>query len=350
MTLTDIARFRLLNQSIATHPFQNAHEVVNAMVAMQAQEFTMAKWAIGLRAEKLSNQLVEDSFNNGEILRTHVMRPTWHFVSPQDIRWLLELTSPRVHALSAFYYRRANLDAKIFIKTEKIFQKALASKNYLTRTTLQSILEKEKITAAGERLSYIMIHAELEGLICSGPREGKQFTYALMDERVPPVKKLHRNEALNKFVERYFATRGPATVQDFANWTGLTLTDAKKGAAALPSSFEKITVNKDEYYFLPTKWEENKKYITSFLMPDYDEYGMSYKNRSALQYTGSPIKGSTVYSHWLVIDGIIRGTWSKKETTKNVMVEPIITGTLSQKKMTEVKSACKRYEKFFQAK
>ena len=348
MTIRDIARFRLLNQRLSASNFTTPQQVISWMIAQQAQEYAMAKWAIGLRANNLTDAIVEKAFNDGEILRTHLMRPTWHFVAPADIRWLLALTAPRIHALSAFYYRRAELDAKLFSKTNALIAKALEGGKHLTRSALQSEFAKAKIKAEGERLSYIMMQAELEGLICSGPRQGKQFTYALLEERVAPVKKLSRAEALAVFVQRYFTSRGPATLQDFSYWSGLTLKDAKEGASALPSSFLHETINGDEYIFLEAEWKEKNNYITTFLMPDYDEYGMSYKNRSALADPDLPvIKGSTVYSHWLVINGRIAGTWNRTEKNKKIAAETIASIKLSKSKAQEVAKAAKRYAAFF---
>jgi hypothetical protein len=348
MTIRDIARIRLLHQQLATTNFTTPQQVVSWMIAQQAQEYSMAKWAIGLRAKNLTDVIVEKAFNEGAILRIHLMRPTWHFVAPADIRWLLALTAPRVHALSAFYYRRAELDAKLFSKTQALITKALEGGKHLTRSALQSEFAKAKIKAEGERLSYIMMQAELEGLICSGPRQGKQFTYALLEERVAPVQKLSRAEALAAFVQRYFTSRGPATLQDFSYWSGLTLKDAKEGASALPSSFLHETINGEEYIFLEPDWKEKNNYITTFLMPDYDEYGMSYKNRSALSDPNfPPIEGSAVYSHWVVLDGRIAGTWTRTEKNKKIFVEANALIKLSKLKEKEVVTATKRCAAFF---
>jgi len=348
MTIRDIARFRLLNQQLAAPIFSTPQQVVSWMIAQQAQEYTMAKWAIGLRAKNLTDSIVEKAFNEGAILRTHLMRPTWHFVAPADIRWLLALTAPRVHALSAFYYRRAELDAKLFSKTQSLMIKALEGGRHLTRSALQSEFAKAKIKAEGERLSYIMMQAELEGLVCSGPRQGKQFTYALLEERVAPVKTLSRAEALTEFVRRYFTSRGPATLQDFSYWSGLTLKDAKEGASALPSSFLYEKINGEDYIFLELEWKEKKNNITTFLMPDYDEYGMSYKNRSALMHPEfPPIEDSAVYSHWLVVDGRIAGDWSRTEKNKKIVAETRSSIKISKLKEKEVVKAANRYNAFF---
>jgi len=149
---------------------------------MQAQEYEAAKWALGLRmAEGTVDADIQRAFDEGRILRTHVMRPTWHFVTPADIRWLLELTAPRVQRLMASYNRRLELDARTLTRTIRVFERALRDRCYLTRTELADCLQRAGMPMAGQRLAHVAMHAELEGVICSGPRRGKQFTYALLD-------------------------------------------------------------------------------------------------------------------------------------------------------------------------
>ncbi|HEU5290451.1 MAG TPA: winged helix DNA-binding domain-containing protein [Cyclobacteriaceae bacterium] len=354
MTDTDIIRIRLDNQQLSATNLQTPAEVVHWMGAMQAQEYAMAKWAIALRLKNVTESTIEKEFNDGAILRTHVMRPTWHFVAPEDIRWLLMLTAPRVHAANAYMARQVEIDKKLLTRTNNIIAKALEGGKFLTRTALEKILLKNKIKIDGPkpgqkgiRLAYIMMYAELEQLICSGPREGKQFTYALIDERVPAVKKISREEALAKFAQRYFTSRGPVTVQDFAYWSGLTVKDAIAGAASLDSKFIRETVNGQEYIFLPPS---NKKKITldtSFLMPDYDEYGMSYKDRSILKSKKlQGHKASIVFNRMVVINGLIEGTWQRTMSKNKVDVEIVPFTTLSKSQKTTVASSVKRFQSF----
>src|SRR5688500_8781538 len=282
MTTPDIVRHRLFNQQIAETKFREPAEIVSWLVAMQAQEYAMAKWAIGLRLPGATDEIIEKAVADGLILRTHLMRPTWHFVTPKDIRWLLKLTAPRVEAINAFTYRQQELDSKIFKRSNAIIVKTLEGGKQLTRTELQTELKKKNIIADGVRLSCLMMKAELEGIICSGARRGKQFTYALLDERVAPAKSITKKEALEELAVRYFTSRGPATVKDFATWSGLSVTEAKEGVAMLSSEFIKEKIIDQEYIFIPSSSDTNKKIQTSFLMPDYDEYGMGYKDRSAI--------------------------------------------------------------------
>src|SRR5579859_7689416 len=226
----DIAHRRLHNQFLSQQTFEKPGELVQWLGAVQAQDYGAAKWALGLRLHGTTDTMIEQAFAGGEILRTHVMRPTWHFVTPADIRWMLMLTAPRVLAASAYYFRLSELDDALFAKTNAALAEALQGDKQLTRSELALALQQAGI-AVGDllRLTYIIMRAELDGIICSGARRGKQFTYALLDERVPQSRVLDHNEALAEFALRYFTGHGPATLQDFVWWSGLTVADAKAG-------------------------------------------------------------------------------------------------------------------------
>ena len=354
MTNSEIIHRRLLNQQIARSKFKRPQEIVTWLVAMQAQEYAMAKWAIGLRVPGLKDADIEKAFNEGAILRTHLMRPTWHFVTPADIRWMLALTAPRVHAVSGFMHRKLELDNKIFNRTNNTLVKTLRGGKYLTRQALRSALEKVKIATDETRLSHLMMNAELEGIVCSGPRVGKQFTYALLDERVPlPFRRtFNREAALSELATRYFASRGPATARDFANWSGLTMKDAMAGVATLSPDFAHQATDGKDYVFVRTASKSNsfKAEQATFLMPDYDEYGMSYKDRSAIfdpnDLTAQIRGNSPVYNRMLVIDGKIEGTWHRILKNNSVAVETFPFTSLSKAKHQAVMIAVKRYRSF----
>ncbi|MGZ5135139.1 MAG: winged helix DNA-binding domain-containing protein [Flavitalea sp.] len=347
MDIKDIIRYRLFNQQIAETKLSKPGEIVSWMVAMQAQEYAMSKWAIGLRLPGSTDEMVEEAFTGGSILRTHLMRPTWHFVTPNDIRWLLKLTAPRVEAFNAYTYREQGLDAKIFKRSNDIIRKTLEGGKQLTRAELQAALKKKKIIANGIGLSCLMMKAELEGIICSGARRGKQFTYALMDERVPSTKMFTKKEALAELSVRYFSSRGPATVKDFATWSGLSVTEAKDGAATLSSKFIKEKVNDQEYIFIPAPLNTNNKIQTSFLMPDYDEYGMGYRDRSAIFNTKVDLSkfknDNPIYNRMIIIDGKIEGTWKRAIKNNRVSIETVPFTSLSKIKQPILEKIIQKY-------
>ena len=184
MNLTDIARLRLFSQQLGVTTMNMAVDMVEWFAAVQGQEYAQAKWGLGLRLPHLKDIDIEQELIQGKILRTHLLRPTWHFVAAKDIHWLLALTAPRVHVANAFMYRQLELDKKFFTRCNKAIIKILEGCKQLTRNEINEALKKQKIKAEGLRLVYIMMNAELEGIICSGARRGNQFTYALIDEIV----------------------------------------------------------------------------------------------------------------------------------------------------------------------
>ncbi len=349
MTSNQIISRRLINQQIASTSYKQPHELVEWMVAMQSQEWAMAKWAIGLRLRKLKDADIEKAFNEGSILRTHVMRPTWHFVTPKNIRWLLALTAPRVKAFIAYYDRQLELDKKVFKRSHDILAKALEGGNFLTRNALQAVIQKAKIKATGQRMGHLLIHAELDAVICSGPRQGKQFTYALMDERAPAKEKFDKNTALVNLTMQYFTSRGPATVHDFAWWSGLSITEAREGINLAASRLEKESINGQEYFYTGDS-SKPRSVKASFLMPDYDEYGISYKDRSAIfqEMADKKLKrdGNPIFNHIFVIDGVAAGTWQRKIKGKRIVIETAPFTPLSATGKRALEKAVNRYQDF----
>ncbi|HYJ41082.1 MAG TPA: winged helix DNA-binding domain-containing protein [Steroidobacteraceae bacterium] len=341
MKNSDLLRLRLHNQQLSETRSRRPRDVVSWLVAMQAQEYAMAKWAIGLRLPGVvSDADIERAFNAGEILRTHVLRPTWHFVAPADIRWLLELTAPRVHAASAYMYRKLELTAAVFKRSDAVLVRALRSERFLTRTALQERLARSGVKAEGPRLGYLMMHAELEGLICSGPREGRQFTYALLDVRAPGARPMRRESALAELSRRYFASRGPATPHDFANWSGLTVADARAGVESLDGEFVRQTIDGRTHVFRPANVSLRSATPFAFLMPDYDEFGMSYKDRRAL---ATPGVGTLAYNRMIVVDGRIVGSWRRSLAGGSIAIETDHPARLSRARLRAVSLAKRRF-------
>lgn len=351
MNIADIIRLRLANQQIADTKFETPEEVLVWLGAMQAQVFAMAKWALGLRLSAGHEAAIDNCFNEGRILRTHLLRPTWHFVAPKDIRWMLSLTAPRVHAVNKYYYKKFELDNAVLKRVNKVLVTKLRDGKTLSRTALNKALGRANVKADGLRLSYIFMQAELEGIICSGPRDGKQFTYALLDERVPPSKPMHPEESLAELSKRYFASRGPATLQDFVWWSGLTASQAKQGVALLDNTFIRERIGDQDYILMPASSRGKRNVQTTFLMPDYDEYGISYKDRSALFLKAHErrlvdLSQVSPYSHMLVVDGVISGTW-KTMNAKSFKIEATPFFPMP-KKQQAINKAIGKYKSFLE--
>lgn len=321
MVTTAIARQRLYNQHLEGAKFQTPGEVVGWFGAVQAQEYALAKWALGLRMEAATDDVVEQAFNDGAILRTHVMRPTWHFVTPADIRWILELTAPRVHAVNAHMYRQQELDAALLVRSTDTIIRALEGGQCLTRAELGAALAAVGIdTTSGMRLGYIVHHAELEGVVCSGPRRGKQHTYALLDERAPQARRLARDDALAELTRRYFTSHGPAAVKDFSWWSGLTIADVKAGLSMLGSQLASETIDGQTYWFAESAAEA--PLMTGHLLPVYDEYTIAYKNHSAaLDPKYAAQTNNRFFTSAFAINGEIIAMWRRTFDKKSVVVE-----------------------------
>ena len=319
------------------------------MGAMQAQDFGMAKWAIGLRLPRSKEIDIEEAFNQGRILRTHLLRPTWHFVSPEDIRWLLQLTAPQILTRNKYYLSKAELDKKILKRTNDQLAKELENGQHKTRTQLQEALAKKKIKADGMRLAYIMMQAELDCVICSGPRIGNQFSYALLDERTPSVEHVNNKEALGRLMNRFFESRGPATLHDFIYWSNLTMKEAREGLTLLDKKFVREKVNIHEYIFVATEPKKDNDVQHSFLMPDYDEYGMSYKDKSFMvdkNWVNKPGRDNTGNPHFIIMNGMVVGTWKLIKENKMVVLDSAYSISLSKAKQKVANKIGERYFSF----
>ena len=350
MAHLDIAHLRLHNQHIARSTFTEPAAVVQWLGAVQAQDYAAAKWALGLRLPGSTEEVIEQAFAVGTILRTHVMRPTWHFVLPADIRWLLALTAPRVKAAMAYGNRQAELDDALFQRSNAVLTKALQNGKQLTRPELVSVLQQAGIATNELRFTHIMMRAELDGIVCSGARHGKQFTYALLDERVPPARPFERDEALADLSMRYFTSHGPATVGDFVWWSGLTITDARAGLAQVSPHLLREVVDGQSYWFAPSAPPAQNLVQAAYLLPNYDEYVVGYTDRSAIfdapHINLSDSRGNVLFNHTMVLDGRIVGTWKRTLKKESVIFIPNFFAPPDVAATSAFTSAIDRYGEF----
>lgn len=351
LTVRELIDRRLSNQGLAGAPFAQPAEVVRRLGAVQAQDYPAAIWALGLRMQGATAAALDQAFADGSILRTHIMRPTWHFVTPADIRWMLALTAPRVRAASAAMYRRLGLDDALFARSHAILARALEGGNYLTRAELVAALQHAGIESTEPlRATHIMFQAELDGIICSGPRRGKQFTYALLDERAPRTAPLAREEALAELARRYFTSHGPATVRDFVWWSGLAPADARAGLAALSSQFIQATVDGQSYWFAADPAPAPAPAPSVYLLPNYDEYIVSYTDRRAVydptHNDKLDARGNVLFTHTILLNGRIIGTWKRTLKTTAVVIEPTFFSPLTEAETEALAQAAARYGTF----
>jgi hypothetical protein len=335
MTSADVARRRLVNQRLVGRQFRSPADVVARLGAVQAQDYAGAKWAIALRT-RTTDAAIERLLRTGAILRTHVLRPTWHFVMPADIRWMLSLTAPRIAALMAYNNRRFGLTAKVFARANDVLARALEGGRQLTRSELATVLDRARIDAAdGLRVGHILMQAELDAVICSGARRGKQVTYALLDERAPATPPVSRDESLARLASRYFETRSPATPRDFAWWSGLTVADAKRGSEA--ANVRQVGSGTE-----PTG--------SVHLLPNYDEFFIAYRDRGAILQRvegAAPMQRDTaLFGHVIEIDGQLVGGWRRVARGKTVDVETTYLARVSARERAAVQTQVARYKLF----
>lgn len=340
-----VAARRLERQFISHTGPARPEVLVKRLGAVQAQEFESALWGIGLRLrDGATAGDVERAFDDGRILRTHVMRPTWHFVARDDIRWMQSLTAPRVQRIAAGYNRRLELDVRTLTRALRIIERTLRDGHFLTRLELADALRRDGLTVSGQRLAHVTMHAELEALICSGPRRGKRSTYALVAERAPRAGMLSRDEALASLSRRFFESHGPATIRDFVWWSGLTSADAKRGLEIDRAKREEI--NGLTYWTIGAPPRSTAREALAHMLPIYDEYLVAYRDREAVPHwpAGStPGRGLFGFQHTVVIDGQVAGTWRSPNDNK-ISVVPLRTFTAKERRA--VAEAVRRYERF----
>lgn len=332
-----ITSLRLHNQLLARQSLDRPEDVVHWLGAIQSQDYLAAKWALGQRTRGATDAAIEQACNDGLILRTHVLRPTWHFVAPEDIRWMLKLTAPRVHAAIASYYRRLELDDRIFLRTDAILGNALQGGRQLVRSELEAILKQAGFAGFPDeslRLLHMIIHAELEGILCSGARRGKQATYALLEERVPPAKPLDREEALAELTRRYFRSRGPATLKDYAWWSGLSSADIRAGMEMKKTQLVEEVIDGQPCWLDPSSFSAPPETTPAVhLLPNYDEYIVGYTDRGAIidaQHTPKvDARGNVLFNNTIVVDGQVAGTWKRTFRKDGVEVTPNLFAPLS---------------------
>ena len=352
MTRSDIARLRLHNQRIAYATIEKPVDVVAWLGAVQAQDYLGALWAVGLRMRSAVEADVERAITNRTIIRTWPMRGTLHFVAAADIRWMLELLTPRVAAnIRQYLLREFDLDEGAFARSKDLFARALQGGKQLTRNAMYDVLEAGGVSAS-QRGRHILTLFAQDGFICFGAREGKQQTFVLLDEWAPKAKRMSRDESLAELAKRYFTSHGPATLQDFAWWSGLATVDATAGLEMAKRSLGQETINGQTYWLASSTPARKDSSPAAHLLPAYDEYTVAYKDRSAAlnpKYAKLPNYGHGIFNPTIVVDGQVVGTW-KRTLKKDTL-------TISQSPFTELKraetraiaEAANRYVKFLGA-
>ncbi len=349
MTLADIASLRLAAQHITTNTLPTAGDLVGWMGAMQAQDFPMSKWAIGARLPCETEKGVEKAIDEGIILRTHVLRPTWHLVTASDIYWMLELTAPHIRASMSARHKQLELDAATLSKTNKILEKTLEGGRHRSREEVLDEFRKAGIALNDNRSAHLLFSAELDCLICSGVTQGNRQTYALLEERVPRPLSIDREEALGRLAWRYFSSHGPATLADFIWWSGLPVRDARRALEMVRSGFSSETLEGETYWFDPSISNSGQGQPAVFLLPAFDEFIISYKDRKAAlasQHHKKAVSENGIFRPVIVVDGQVTGLWKRTVKKDRVLVETSFFHSPDRHTYALVEAAAETFGKF----
>ena len=347
MNLRDIALERLWSQNIEYHRYKSPSELVTWMGALQAQDYTGAKWSIGLRILGITDKNVEKALKNKSIVRTWAFRGTLHFVSSSDLLWILDILSPHIISRNNRRYKQLNLDDETLSKSNDILYNALADVNQLSRTELRDILKQEGISTEGQRTAYMLQRASLDGLICQSVMKRNNPTY--ISTKGFTKSKIGIKEGLIELARRYFDSHGPATLKDFVWWSGLLVKDARTGLNAIKSKLKKEIIN-GQTYWMPSISNKRPAMPTVNILPAFDEYLLSYKDRSA-SINGPELKNQLTptngrFRSTIVIDGRVEGTWKRKLNKNGVIVSTNYFKTFNSDELDVLYSKLKSYSEF----
>jgi hypothetical protein len=339
-----------MNQGIAQPTFAEAGDVVAWLGALQAQDYVGTLWAIGLRMTGAIEQRIEQAIAERTIVRTWPMRGTLHFVAANDVRWMLALLAPREMASSAGRSRQLDLDAATFARSKEVFAEALQGGKQLTRDEMLQALEQAGIAMTDQRGYHLLVRSAQDGLICFGSRRGKQPTFVLLDEWIPPTQPLARDEALAELTRRYFSGHGPATAQDLMRWAGLTAAEVKRGLEATANELIRETIA-NRVYWMPSRAPAPTSGMESvYLLPGFDEYVLGYGDRSAVldqAYARRICPGDNgMFIPTLVIGGEVTGTWKRTLKKRAVVIEVTPFRPLAPAETQMLSVAADRYGEF----
>ncbi|MDR2085017.1 MAG: winged helix DNA-binding domain-containing protein [Bacteroidales bacterium] len=350
MNDSDILKIRLHNQLLDGYSLKEPEEIVSWMGAMQAQALDIAKWALGARLENSSVKTIEDALTDGKIIRTHILRPTWHFVAAEDIHWMRKLSVEKLRAVYISYGKSWGADEDLILKTRLAVTNILEKHDYLYKQEIDEHLKAIGHDVDPHTLSHALSHSELEGIICNGKISGQNHSYALLEKRVLNAKVFIKEEALKQLAFKYFSSHGPATLQDFIWWSGLTATEAKAGLESVKNHFISEKINEKIFWMKPDiQIPENKK-PSALLLPPFDEFVVSYKDRSEIiekEHHSKVMTKNGIFSPTIMLNGEIIGSWKKIKKKNKVQVELKFFEKTNKKTVDLYKNEIKRVEEFY---
>ncbi|HLS44392.1 MAG TPA: winged helix DNA-binding domain-containing protein [Ornithinicoccus sp.] len=345
-----VLRQRLATQRLASAPLRRASDVVRLLTCVQSQERDHAFWSMALRSRVATLAEVHAEHDRGEFLRTHMLRPTWHLVAPEDLRWILALTSPRVEMGMGARHRQLGLDDPAVLgRALDALGDLLLDGNYLTRAEIGRALAEHGVAiSAGERLGHLLLVAELRGLICSGPVKGVHHSYALVDEVVPAAPTLDEDEALQTLARRFFAGHGPASVKDFTRWSSLRISDTRNALDAIGADLERVEVDGEPHWFDPSVPRRTTAERAAYLLPVYDEVVLTYPRVVFPAPVDHP-HAASADPFWapVVVDRTDVGLWKRTLSDGRVLVETRLAASVDHDQRALVRIAAQQMADFY---
>jgi hypothetical protein len=341
----DIARWRLRTQHLVRPHAGSAREVVGSLLAVQAENAGQAAWAVAARTQNPDQADLAALQDDGAVLRTHVLRPTWHFVRAEDLGWLLDLTGPRIRQITGRQLRDAHgLDERSADQAVTTVAEILADRGQLTRAQLADELRERGIGDSGQLLMLLLAHAELAGLICSGRLVGGEHTYALLDERVPAPRRLGRTEALAEVALRYFTGHGPATERDLAYWATLTLTDVRAGLHQVRDQLGSFQHDGRTFWHAPGEAPGGPQQPGGHLLQILDETYRGYQDsRWLLDAAGDAPRGRETAIGMALVDAQLRAAMRRTITSGHVQFDLRPYRALAPAETQALEKAARRY-------
>ncbi|MEZ0130251.1 winged helix DNA-binding domain-containing protein [Flavobacterium sp. LBUM151] len=324
MTHQEISHHRLVSQKLSETNSCSPQEIVHHLGAMQAQDYAMAKWGIGSRCDS-SEKEIEDAINSAKIIRTHILRPTWHFVAADDIYWMLDVSGPQVKKIVLSSVKKYGYDVQKLDKINAQIEKILSGNKHLTREEIMQELNIKKGSDQDFLYAAIMMNAELDGLVCNGKMKGKQITYALLEERVAkPKTQLTKEEGLAKLAIRYFESHGPATMLDFSWWSGFPPTICQNTINAIKLQLSFAEIDNQTYWFVNQNYSKDNYKESIHFLPAFDEILISYKTREAsilLEHQSKAFTTNGIFKPIILENSKVIGTWKRTIKKDHVKIE-----------------------------
>ncbi|MFN0016024.1 MAG: winged helix DNA-binding domain-containing protein [Saprospiraceae bacterium] len=346
--MPSIPALRLQNHKITVNDLPTPQAVVAHLGAVQAQDYPMAKWAIGARLPTATGATIEAALDTGALVRTHVLRPTWHIVPGHDVRWMLALTGKHIRAAAAARARDLGLDSAICTKANDLIVKALEGGKHLTREEVMQALERGGVATNSSRAVHFMMNAETDAIVCNGVARDKEQTYTLLDEKVPQGAMLSREEALSTLASRFFSSHAPAMLADFHWWSGLPMPDARAGLESIKKNLQSFEWE-GKTYWLGEDTARDTGGSSVFFLPAFDEYTVSYKDRSAVfepRWQPEVITSNGIFRPIIVVDGKVVGLWKRTVQKNKVVLEPSFFETAAMPPRPALETAAQGYSTF----